>query len=140
MESYGWSIWLVILPTHKVANLIRRNNPESHTPHVTLQTNLPSLADAQIELSKYRFWTDIITIKGKTKILPNHYDTDPLHSWGFDVDLREMRTGHKPHLTIAYSKEKFKEYPDVRENHIFRGRLRIADTRSENPWEWSIVT
>jgi len=137
--SYGFSLWLVFIPSHYLSKLLLKYNRKAHFPHVTIKTNIKSLEEA-IELKKtYKHWTDTIKIIEPSKNFTKMYRNDPLYGWGFPVVLQNIHTNHEPHLTIAYSNKPIIKHPWINLFLQEKARLKIVDTRSKYPWEWGLA-
>jgi hypothetical protein len=139
MTSYGYSVWAIMIPPQNISDLLARYNNFPHIPHITVKTNL-TLEDAEDFLLECKSWEDTATISGKAYVLPNFYDHDPLKGWGFPAQLTNTKTEHTQHLTVMYSPTEIKSCPNVYVDEFLPVKLRIANTTSENPREWSLVT
>ncbi len=133
--SYGFSLWLVFDSPSRLIRLLAKYNRKPHIPHVTVKTNMESLEEAQKTLLCYKHWRDTVTITKPSQKFGKMYKNDPLSGWGFPATLRNIHIEHKPHLTVAYNNEAI---TGVRFPLHEEARLKIADTRSENPWEWIV--
>lgn len=141
--GYGYSVWYVPQNYKSIQNTY--NTP--HIPHVTLETNL-SLRDAY-HIFHNASKTIKIRFQNKYIKFPSFYDSDPLMSYGWNVDVVTMarrKLNWTPHMTLRYTPRtnKHNTYQDkviLAENYLppegqTECYIVIADTRNGNPQNW----
>lgn len=137
---YGLSLWLLLdsIP-QEVQELIKKHNHKSHLPHITVKTNIHSLAELRELYNKYNIKKHQVRIVGKAEVFPIMYEQDPLHAWGTYAQV-DLDTQSSAHLTIAYSEQEIKKAPVISFDFITSATLQMVDTRSIRPWEWFPIT
>jgi hypothetical protein len=139
-SGYGYSVWYV--PTNYKE--LQTTYGITHVPHVTLETNL-LLKDA-FHIHKHAIKNIVIEYCPKYVEFPQCYEHDPLIAFGWYVNVLELkgRKEHwKPHMSIQYFQRKDKNIIKKTIDALppqgkFECFCVLADTRSINPFEWSI--
>ena len=152
--GYGYAIW-VLLTEPEILNVIDNCNEKIFYPHVTIICNL-SYKDAinlykKIKEISSNFYIDINT---EYNIFDYQYGLKNEHiASGFYVDiehfikLRDIVKDTKgcfnenPHISVTY-KYDIDDLPlnvNISKQRI-SGKLVIADTRSNNPEKWTLLT
>ena len=137
MEGYGYSLWLVPLNYARIKetyNII-------HIPHVTMFTNLKNT-----EMSRM-ITNDKFVLKNFSKVasFPSMYSHEPLSGNGFYCDVYDkhnklVELDHKSHMTLFYNaKLNTKQWCFIPPSEDVECRLYMADTRSINPAEWTLI-
>lgn len=132
MKGYGYSLWIV--PITK--DIIRGLYMMKHIPHVTISTNHEVIPDKS-QYNKYYCignFGDIVNI-------PKQYKVDPLYSVGWMCDVSNLVLPHRPHMSMKYG---LGDYPEFNKNinspYNVMGEVMVADTRSLNPSDWTLLS
>ena len=142
MQGYGFSVWL--LPPEHIDREIRAELKEygiepSHRLHFTLATNVETRREAH--LLKKTFGEDIhFRVAGNAYLSGKTYIFDPLYAWAVPVTLDLPTRVLDPHLSIEYMTEECSPPELVLQEHEGVGSIVVADTRSENSREWTLIT
>lgn len=136
---YSYSLWLVFTPPPELVEVMETHNMISHIPHVTIETNIESFDEAMARRRR-RPLKDVITIDAFPQVFDNHYDNDPLHSWGYPVSVIHNEVSHEPHLTVQYSTIPFKDCDGPYLTFIVDAHLEVATCHSKAPYDWHVLT
>ena len=129
--GYGLSVWVV----PKLYEEIQEEYNMVHIPHVTLQTNLQTHSNSA-DIGRL---VNISFIKGFVKF-PSMYDHDPMSGSGFYCSVADLYNipAFDQHMTVWYNYDGdhmgFDEPPCDQ-----LGRVMRADTRSDDPSEWTVL-
>lgn len=127
MQGYGYSLWLVPILSKQIQHMYSMK----HIPHITVCTNLQYI-DSSI-LSQETFIVDSFS---QMCNFPKMYNQDPLNACGFYCNIENIKTNHKPHMTVMYMHTMNIQYTPPEKLDC---RLYFADTRSLNCSDWKLV-
>lgn len=97
MTSYKFSIWLIPENWKKIKEMYKME----HIPHITVATNIESELPYEILNNKnYK-----VSKFSKVTNFEKMYKHDPLNGYGFYCEINDIKTTHKPHMTLFYNKE-----------------------------------
>jgi hypothetical protein len=144
MKGYGFSIWLVPVKCPSIlTDIITKYNDKPHVAHVTVQTNIPTIKEAQeiyrdIKYIKYVY----VRVYLRYTRLSQMYEHDPIkEAWGFPAEMINfpISVDHFPHMTICYGQA---EVDQIWSNAVLELKCRLAlfDTTSMIPWEWHEIS
>ena len=134
--GYGYSVWYV--PCNYRS--LKAQYGMTHIPHVTVSTNHIDMHSAKQVFYKLPKQTRI-ELNPECVEFPKMYENDPLSAIGWYVDMPEIKTPHRAHLTLRYftslPESQYCTMPPTYRDYIcFKV---VADTRSLNPKEWRII-
>ena len=132
-SGYEYSLWLVPI-NYKT---IQKTFKMKHIPHITVETNLKTIENCntnKIYIVKNFTWY------GK---IESQYTNDPLCSWGWLCDSIDIVIKHQAHMSMVYNKHNEKItniVPPDETPVLLECNLYYADTRSDDPSKWYLIT
>jgi hypothetical protein len=136
--SYEFSVWYV---PYNYQDFMDKYNI-IHIPHVTYTTNLKTIEECHAIVDNIPKEINI-NFANDAVIFSRMYKNDPLHSYGWWIDVDDLKFHHRPHMTIEYFNDsnklhnhKLGTYTKPERTKCF---LAISDTNSMDPSDWTIL-